>query len=132
MGPALVDALLADGHTVTPFNRGVTNPELFPNHTFAGKFPLWRPDPSNQGLYRISSEKAFKAGWQTRAFEETAFDCLDDFYSTRNAERPNFLSPGKEKEVLSPWAPKLPASGTWFDCPYCVRTAALGQASVAR
>jgi len=25
VGPALIDALLADGHTVTLFNRGVTN-----------------------------------------------------------------------------------------------------------
>lgn len=31
LGPAVVDALLADGHTVTLFNRGVTNPELFPH-----------------------------------------------------------------------------------------------------
>jgi 2'-hydroxyisoflavone reductase len=30
LGPAFVDAALADGHTVTLFNRGVTNPELFP------------------------------------------------------------------------------------------------------
>jgi 2'-hydroxyisoflavone reductase len=29
VGPALVDALLIDGHTVTLFNRGMTNPELF-------------------------------------------------------------------------------------------------------
>jgi 2'-hydroxyisoflavone reductase len=31
LGPALVEALLAGGHTVTLFNRGVTNPELFPH-----------------------------------------------------------------------------------------------------
>ena len=31
LGPAFVEAALADGHTVTLFNRGVTNPELFPN-----------------------------------------------------------------------------------------------------
>ncbi len=30
LGPAFVEAALADGHTVTLFNRGVTNPELFP------------------------------------------------------------------------------------------------------
>ena len=30
LGPALVDVLVADGHNVTLFNRGVTNPELFP------------------------------------------------------------------------------------------------------
>jgi 2'-hydroxyisoflavone reductase len=31
LGPAFVESALADGHTVTLFNRGVTNPELFPN-----------------------------------------------------------------------------------------------------
>jgi 2'-hydroxyisoflavone reductase len=30
LGPAFVEAALADGHTVSLFNRGVTNPELFP------------------------------------------------------------------------------------------------------
>jgi 2'-hydroxyisoflavone reductase len=30
VGPAIVEAALGDGHTVTLFNRGVTNPELFP------------------------------------------------------------------------------------------------------
>ena len=73
-------------------------------HTFAGNFPLWRPDPNNQGLFRVSSEKAFKSGWRRRAFAETAFDCLNDFYSAKNIDRPNFLSGTKEKEVLSVWA----------------------------
>lgn len=73
-------------------------------HTFAGNFPFWRPDPSNQGLYRVSSEKAFQAGWRTRSFEETAFDCLNDFYSLHVMDQPNFLSPAKEKEVLDAWA----------------------------
>jgi hypothetical protein len=31
LGPAVVEAALAEGHTVTLFNRGVTNPELFPH-----------------------------------------------------------------------------------------------------
>jgi nucleoside-diphosphate-sugar epimerase len=30
LGPAVVDALMADGHTITLFNRGVTSAELFP------------------------------------------------------------------------------------------------------
>ena len=30
LGPALVNALLAQGHKVTLFNRGLTNPQLFP------------------------------------------------------------------------------------------------------
>ena len=78
-------------------------------HTFAGNFPLWRPDPANQGLFRISSDKAYKAGWKTRPFEETAFDCLHDFYSAQYGDRPNFLSPANEKEVLSAWAHKSPS-----------------------
>jgi len=78
-------------------------------HTFAGNFPFWRPDPANQGLYRISSAKAFKAGWITRPFEETAFDCLHDFYFAQDIDRPNFLSEAKEKEVLAAWAHTTPA-----------------------
>ena len=31
LGPAIVEAALAEGHTVTLFNRGITNPELFPH-----------------------------------------------------------------------------------------------------
>jgi len=73
-------------------------------HTFAGNFPFWRPDPSNQGLYRISSLKAYNAGWQTRPFDETAFDCLEDYYSQHYMERSSFLSPEKEKDVLDAWA----------------------------
>ncbi len=30
LGRHLVDAALADGHTVTLFNRGKTNPDLYP------------------------------------------------------------------------------------------------------
>jgi 2'-hydroxyisoflavone reductase len=73
-------------------------------HTFAGNFPFWRPDPANRGLYQISSEKAFRAGWRTRPFEETAFDCLSDFHSLRVMSPSETLSPDKEKEVLAAWA----------------------------
>jgi 2'-hydroxyisoflavone reductase len=31
LGPALVEAAVVAGHSVTLFNRGITNPELFPN-----------------------------------------------------------------------------------------------------
>src|SRR6185312_9544342 len=31
LGPALVEAAVVAGHTVTLFNRGITNPELFPH-----------------------------------------------------------------------------------------------------
>ncbi len=72
-------------------------------HTFAGNFPFWRPDPANQGLYRVSSDKAFQSGWRTRAFEETAYDCLNDFYATHIMEPSDRLTPDKEKEVLAAW-----------------------------
>lgn len=71
-------------------------------HTFVGNFPLWEPDPNYQGLYRVSSAKAFAAGWQTRPFAETALDCLSDFYSGQIA-RPNYLTAAREKEVLEAW-----------------------------
>ncbi len=29
LGPAVVEGAIAEGHTVTLFNRGVTNPDLF-------------------------------------------------------------------------------------------------------
>jgi hypothetical protein len=92
LGPAVVDALMADGHTVTIFNRGVTNAELF-SHVEKLR---------DQGLYRVSSAKAYAAGWQTRPFEETAFDCLSDFYSGQS-QRPNYLTAAREKEVLEAW-----------------------------
>ena len=71
-------------------------------HTFVGNFPLWIPETDYQGLYRVSSAKAFAAGWQTRPFEETAVDCLNDFYSGQSP-RPNYLTAAREKEVLEAW-----------------------------
>lgn len=71
-------------------------------HTFAGNFPMWREDPKKQGLFRVSSAKAFAAGWETRPFEETALDALSFFYSSQ-MDRPNFLTAAKEKEVLDAW-----------------------------
>jgi 2'-hydroxyisoflavone reductase len=73
--------------------------------TFAGNFPLWRPPGSNPGLFEISSEKAFRAGWQTRPFEETAFDCLFSFRSMgEHLVWSDYLSARKEKQVLDAWA----------------------------
>ena len=71
-------------------------------HTYAGNFPDWEPNPSYQGLYHVSSAKALAAGWHTRPFEETALDCLSDFYSGL-LPRPNYLTAAREKEVLEAW-----------------------------
>lgn len=72
--------------------------------TFAGNFPLWRPAGSQPGLFQISSEKAFNAGWQTRAFAETALDCLLAFRSRDEMlDWSDYLSPDKEQEVVAAW-----------------------------
>src|SRR3982751_5312834 len=47
LGPALVEAALARGHAVTLFNRGVTNPELFPNVEKLRGFRSTDPDDQN-------------------------------------------------------------------------------------
>lgn len=71
---------------------------------FAGNFPHWRPAGTKPGLYQVSSEKAFRAGWQTRAFQETALDCLSYFRSQGNAlDWTDYLSSDKEKQVLDAW-----------------------------
>jgi 2'-hydroxyisoflavone reductase len=71
-------------------------------HTFDGNFPLWEPDPKYQAFHRVSSAKAFAAGWHIRPFEETALDCLSDFYSGLSP-RPNYLTAAREQEVLEAW-----------------------------
>jgi 2'-hydroxyisoflavone reductase len=72
---------------------------------FAGNFPFWRPAGAKPGLYQISSDKAFRAGWQTRAFHETAVDCLTYFRSLgETLDWDDYLSADKEKQVLEAWA----------------------------
>ncbi len=72
---------------------------------FGGNFPLWRPTDARPGAYQISSEKAFRAGWRTRAFEETALDCLTYFRSQGEIlDWTDYLSADKEKQVLDAWA----------------------------
>jgi 2'-hydroxyisoflavone reductase len=71
---------------------------------YAGNFPFWRPAGAHPGLYQISSDKAFRAGWQTRAFQETALDCLTSFRSLDvTFTWTDYLSPNKEKQVLDAW-----------------------------
>jgi 2'-hydroxyisoflavone reductase len=80
--------------------------------TFAGNFPHWRPPGSQPGLYQISSSKAFRAGWQTRGFEETALDTLSFFRSQQETlDWEDYLSPEKEQEVLKAWAAQKSAPG---------------------
>jgi len=76
---------------------------------FAGNFPFWRPSGAKPGLWQVSSEKAFHAGWQTRPFRETALDCLASFRSQgETLDWSDFLSPDKENQVLDAWEHRSP------------------------
>ena len=56
------------------------------------------------GAYQISSEKAYCAGRRTRAFEETALDCMSTFrWRSDVPEWTDYLTAEKEKEVLDAW-----------------------------
>jgi 2'-hydroxyisoflavone reductase len=80
----------------------------FALNTFAGNFPFWRPAGAKPGLYQISSEKAFSAGWQTRAFQETALDCLSYFRSrSEELEWDDYLPQDKETRVLEAWSRRV-------------------------
>jgi 2'-hydroxyisoflavone reductase len=71
----------------------------------AGNFPLWRPVGALPGLWQVSSAKAFRVGWHTRAFDETALDCLAFFRSEReHLDWTDYLSSEKERQVLEAWA----------------------------
>jgi 2'-hydroxyisoflavone reductase len=73
--------------------------------TFAGNFPLWRPAGDKPGLFQINSEKAYRVGWQTRAFQETALDCLAYFRSLReNLAWDDYLPYEREQQILDAWA----------------------------
>jgi nucleoside-diphosphate-sugar epimerase len=73
--------------------------------TFAGNFPLWRPAGDQPGLFQISSEKAYGVGWQPRAFQETALDCLSYFRSlSENLAWDDYLPYEREQKVLAAWA----------------------------
>lgn len=71
---------------------------------FSGNFPLWRPKGAQPGLFHVSSERAFRAGWRTRPFQETALDCLQYFRSQdETLDWTDYLSAAKEKAVLDAW-----------------------------
>ncbi len=74
-------------------------------NVYAGNFPFWRPEPELGNIFRISSEKAFAAGWRTRPFGETAIACLGNFDAGRTtpATWKDFLDPEREQQVLAAW-----------------------------
>jgi 2'-hydroxyisoflavone reductase len=63
------DFLHAQGLDPAPFD----SPTI---PSYLGKFPSWHPEPERRGLRQVSSDKAFRAGWKQRPFEETAIDYL--------------------------------------------------------
>jgi nucleoside-diphosphate-sugar epimerase len=67
-----------------------------------GYFPFWHPEPTRRGLFQISSQKAFAAGWQTRPFQETARDYLEWFRGWA-PEWKDELSVDVEARVLQTW-----------------------------
>jgi 2'-hydroxyisoflavone reductase len=72
---------------------------------YTGNFPLWRPDANVRNLFRISSEKAYQAGWQTRTFAQTAHDCMATFQAV-DGPPPNwkdYLQADRELQVLADW-----------------------------
>jgi 2'-hydroxyisoflavone reductase len=75
-------------------------------HLHGGNFPFWRPAGSTPGVYQVSSDKAFAAGWQTRPFAETARDCLLT-YRTGYPDMSwwhDYMPREKELQVLDAWA----------------------------
>lgn len=74
---------------------------------YNGKFFLLRKGDSSPNLFAISSEKAYRAGWQTRTFSETAHDVLMT-WDALNGTPPKSkwtdpLPPPQEQQVLSNW-----------------------------
>jgi hypothetical protein len=77
-------------------------------------FPLWRSDSEQENLFRISSKKAFDAGWKTRPFWDTAVDyliyvaSLDPYIFRNSGDRDSFvfrdaLQPAQQEKIISLW-----------------------------
>jgi 2'-hydroxyisoflavone reductase len=66
-------------------------------------FPYWHPQPSGANWARISSQKAFAAGWGTRPFRNTALDYLAYIASLSDYPFTDTLPPSKQEEALNLW-----------------------------
>lgn len=86
---------------------------LDPDPSYLGRFPFWHPEPERRGLFQISSQKAFDAGWTQRPFTETAleylwfFDELDPGVWQWTDE----LTAETEASALAAWRTSRPAAG---------------------
>jgi 2'-hydroxyisoflavone reductase len=75
-------------------------------------FPLWMPSKGPHGFFQISGDKALKAGFQRRSFQETAADVLQ-WYRERDGKLPTAngtaghwldpLSAEREAEIIARW-----------------------------
>ena len=72
---------------------------------YAANFPFWRPEPQLSNIFRISSAKAFGAGWKTRPLAETARDCMASFgvLQGNTSGWRDYLEPTREQVVLRQW-----------------------------
>ena len=66
-------------------------------------FPYWRPQPSGSNWARISSQKAFATGWETRPFRNTAIDYLTYIFSLSDYSFTDTLPASKQEEALNLW-----------------------------
>lgn len=112
LGPAFVEAALADGHAVTLFNRGVTNPDLFP---FVEKLRGFRSaksdDQSLSALGRRHWDVVIDVWPHDPALAESAAMLLKDrtdhymYVSSISAyDTKDFIEPNvTEDAALAPW-----------------------------
>ncbi|HTF70294.1 MAG TPA: NAD-dependent epimerase/dehydratase family protein [Edaphobacter sp.] len=66
----------------------------------AQDFPFLRP---GSNVFRISSKKAYDAGWDTRPFRDTAFDELESVSLLQRYRLQDTLPADKQREVLRSW-----------------------------
>src|SRR4051812_21718520 len=116
LGPALTDSALAAGHSVTLFNRGITNPGMFP---YLERLRGYRdPDPSQESYAALGQRHwdAIIDVWPNDpALAENAARVLHDrtphylYVSSVAAYRGRALGqPGTtESGELSPWDPAI-------------------------
>ena len=76
LGPAVVEAAVAEGHRVTLFNRGITNPELFP---YLEKLRGFRSGEPDNGDLSALTRRRFDAAIDVWPSDPASFDPLRRF-----------------------------------------------------
>jgi 2'-hydroxyisoflavone reductase len=81
---------------------------------WSSNFPLWQSDSVQENFFRISSKKAFDAGWKTRPFRDTAVDyltyiaLLDPYIFRNTSDRDSFvfrdaLQTAQQEKIINLW-----------------------------